>query len=157
MSSGGTVSVLHVDAAENLLCLIDGKKELILMEPKYAIDTYMDEKTGKEWGASPIDVDAVDLIRFPNVLNTKYYIATLNAGDLIYIPHWWLHQVRSYDRNVAVNIQWNMWRQYDWHERSSAAGSFANQVQYHEELVLIGAPQTIECNPYSDVNYFPAK
>ena len=34
-SSGGTKSVLHTDAYENLHCLASGIKEFVLIEPKY--------------------------------------------------------------------------------------------------------------------------
>ena len=34
-SNGGTKSVLHTDSFDNLHCLVSGRKEFILMEPKY--------------------------------------------------------------------------------------------------------------------------
>ena len=33
MSSGGTKSVLHFDDLENLFCIIDGSKTVILIDP----------------------------------------------------------------------------------------------------------------------------
>ena len=35
-SSGGTKSVLHTDSADNILCLIRGKKDFFLVDKKYA-------------------------------------------------------------------------------------------------------------------------
>ena len=28
----------------------------------------------------------------------------MTAGDCLYIPFKWIHQVRSYERNIAVNL-----------------------------------------------------
>ena len=35
-SSGGTKSVLHTDSLENLHCVVSGKKEFVIFDPKYS-------------------------------------------------------------------------------------------------------------------------
>ena len=35
MSSGGTSSNLHYDADHNMHCLVDGRKDFIMVDPKY--------------------------------------------------------------------------------------------------------------------------
>jgi len=46
--------------------------------------------------------------------NIHYYSVTLRKGDCIYLPALWIHQVRSKDRNAAVNYWLN-------HERARKA------------------------------------
>ena len=53
-SSGGTRSVLHTDAFDNLHCLVSGVKEFLLIEPRY-IDTIGPEH--RTQGYYNIDVD----------------------------------------------------------------------------------------------------
>ena len=50
-------------------------------------------------------MDAVDLARYPALANVEHWTATLAAGDCIYIPEGWYHQVRSVgSRSLAVNV-----------------------------------------------------
>ena len=37
----------------------------------------------------------------------EFYYANMTAGDCLYIPYKWIHQVRSHDRNIAVNLWWD--------------------------------------------------
>lgn len=49
----------------------------------------------------------MDIESYPAVKDIEYYKFNLTAGDCIYIPFRWLHQIRSYDRNIAVNFWFN--------------------------------------------------
>ena len=53
-SSGGTRSVLHTDSGENLHCVVSGRKEWVLIEPKYSEEIGPEHK---EKGFYDIDVD----------------------------------------------------------------------------------------------------
>ena len=53
-SSGGTRSVLHTDAYDNLHCVVSGVKEFLIIEPQY-IDTIGPEHGSQ--GFYNIDVD----------------------------------------------------------------------------------------------------
>ena len=59
-----------------------------------------------KFGLSPVNVDRVDLQRFPRVSAAHTYLANLSAGDALYIPDSWWHVVRSHDRNAAVALEW---------------------------------------------------
>lgn len=56
---------------------------------------------------SSADVDKIDYSKFPGIENFEYYTATLNKGDCLYIPLKWIHQIRSTDRNLAINFWFN--------------------------------------------------
>lgn len=57
-------------------------------------------------GYSGVDVDRVDFVKYPSLENVEYFNVTMEPGDCLFIPYKWYHQVRSYDRNIAVNVWW---------------------------------------------------
>ena len=63
---------------------LDGEKEVLLWHPNETANFYMDHHD--KFGLSPVNVDRVDLERFPSVANATTYYARLGAGDAIYIP-----------------------------------------------------------------------
>ncbi|XP_077985861.1 bifunctional peptidase and (3S)-lysyl hydroxylase Jmjd7-like [Glandiceps talaboti] len=103
MSSGGTASVLHYDADDNIHCLLDGRKDFIMINPKYG--DYLDMVDKNKWsgsGFSTMDIDMINVFKNPDVVKAPWTWATLRPGDCIYIPAEYLHQVRSYGRSVAA-------------------------------------------------------
>ncbi|XP_067946178.1 uncharacterized protein [Watersipora subatra] len=106
-SSGGTSSVVHTDSVENMNCLVAGKKRFIFVSPQQSDLVPIDHPEGAYSG---IDVDNVDLSKYPGVPQVDFLYADVEAGDCLYIPFKWIHQVRSYDRNIAVNIWWDTFR-----------------------------------------------
>ncbi|EDV25230.1 uncharacterized protein TRIADDRAFT_56963 [Trichoplax adhaerens] len=100
-SSGGTKSVLHFDGYENLNCLLRGSKQFIMIDRKYPNKGFIDKPRGTY---STVDVDRVDLNKFPTLANAEYHFAHMEAGDCIYIPLYWSHHVRSFGHNIAVNV-----------------------------------------------------
>ena len=103
MSQGNTTSSLHFDTHDNLLLQVDGDKEVLLWHPNESAKLYMDFHD--KFGLSPINVDRVDLERFPEVANAATIVANLSAGDAVYIPDGWWHVVRSHKRNIAVALE----------------------------------------------------
>ncbi|XP_019623027.1 PREDICTED: probable serine/threonine-protein kinase kinX [Branchiostoma belcheri] len=104
-SSGGTRSVLHHDNLDNINCLLDGRKELVFISyQKYKKKV---PKTHPEDSYSSLDVDAVDFTEYPGMREVEYYRVNMTAGDCLYVPYMWFHQVNSYERNIAVNIFWD--------------------------------------------------
>lgn len=71
-SSGGTSSNFHFDGYENLLSVISGTKEVLLAH--YNNIRYFG-KNGEFFAGvvSPINPEAVDLIRFPHLTNVTFY------------------------------------------------------------------------------------
>lgn len=103
-SSGGTKSVLHNDDVDNINCLFSGTKELLFIDyKKYKNKVPIDFPSG---GYSGVDVDRVDLVKYPSLKDVEYFNVTMEPGDCLFIPYKWFHQVRSYDRNIAVNVWW---------------------------------------------------
>lgn len=101
-SNGGTKSVLHFDAIDNINCLISGTKELFMVDKKDKSYIDIDVRKGS---FSQVDVDKVDLYKYPGLAKVPWYHGWMDTGDCLYIPYRWFHQVRSYGpRNLAINI-----------------------------------------------------
>lgn len=112
-SSGGTKSVLHNDGLDNINCLLDGNKDLIMFHKKYKPEIEADHFM--QYGSySKVDVEAVDMEKFPKLRDLPWYMANITKGDCLFIPYQWYHQVYSHSgRNLAVNIWSNHLRWFD--------------------------------------------
>ncbi|XP_041352546.1 uncharacterized protein LOC121371008 [Gigantopelta aegis] len=109
-SSGGTKSVVHTDAVDNINCLYRGEKEFVMVDPKYQDKVDMDHPEGSYCG---VDVDSVDYEKYPGLAEVEYYHVNMSAGDCLFIPYMWIHQVRSYNSNIAVNLWWDHYKSQD--------------------------------------------
>ncbi|XP_037080541.1 bifunctional peptidase and arginyl-hydroxylase JMJD5-like [Pollicipes pollicipes] len=102
-SSGGTRSVLHYDELDNINCVLDGSKQFFLVDAEHeAKHEYIDHMEGRY---SSVDVQHVDMYKFPGLRDVPWYNVTLEKGDCFYLPYKWPHHVRSSNtRNMAVNF-----------------------------------------------------
>ena len=91
-SSGGTKSVLHSDTFENFHCVISGTKVFVMIEAKYSRDIGPEHEST---GYYMLDVDAVDMAKYGGLSKVPWYNVSVEAGDCLYLPYKWLHQVRE--------------------------------------------------------------
>eukprot|EP00658_Telonema_sp_P-2_P003689 TRINITY_DN1137_c0_g1_i3.p1 TRINITY_DN1137_c0_g1~~TRINITY_DN1137_c0_g1_i3.p1 ORF type:complete len:335 (+),score=67.71 TRINITY_DN1137_c0_g1_i3:197-1201(+) len=105
-SSGGTVSVLHADSFENINCLLDGEKQILMFSYNLTQEhLHWDHRPNH--GHSAVDPDSVDMIKFPGFQDLEYWRVDMHKGDCLFIPVGWYHQVRSGrpgERNLGINI-----------------------------------------------------
>ena len=87
LSGGGTKSILHKDAYNAINCLYNGTKEWKMIEYKY------EDKIYKAWeppqmvgGYSRINVQSVDLLKYPKVSEVPWSFVTVHAGDCLFLP-----------------------------------------------------------------------
>lgn len=117
ISSGTTtISPLHYDDYENLLFMVEGEKEFLLFAPQEYPNLYYQ---GRPKGAlrytfpatfdrdpltldkrsfvfaSSVNVDDPDLRRHPRYAQTRPVRAHLRAGDVLFVPSFWHHEVQS--------------------------------------------------------------
>ncbi|XP_048584047.1 bifunctional arginine demethylase and lysyl-hydroxylase JMJD6 [Nematostella vectensis] len=159
MSNGGTSSKIHLDTDENLLSVIRGHKETILVHPRYSADLYTDD--ADLLGVSDIDPLAVDMIKYPRVKNVRYLLASMDSGDALYIPQMWWHQVVSRrEKQQAVAMWWKSKPYVNKQEGSSfplknskqrnekPSFSYAQALSDYEDWVQDVAPSVprIACN-----------
>ncbi|KAL8599253.1 hypothetical protein ACOMHN_007968 [Nucella lapillus] len=147
-SSGGTKSVIHTDAYDNINCLIRGHKTFVLVDPQKYRDKIFLRPDGFY---SDIDVDSVDLTQSPSLKDMEFHHVTLVAGDCLYIPYKWIHQVRSFNSNVAVNFWWDHYASVDLHQSESAC---QGQCDLSLTLDQVDISETSGWESYE--NYFPS-
>jgi hypothetical protein len=129
MSAGETSSLLHSRPQHNLHCILDGRKD-VMMIPSAQFENVdinkindnedaITEEESKKWHqlmglvesfknsdewTSKIDVDMVNTYKFPLINKARWYWSTLRAGDCIYIPANYLNQIRSHGRSISTSI-----------------------------------------------------
>ncbi|BFY99089.1 hypothetical protein BsWGS_02129 [Bradybaena similaris] len=104
LGSGNAASVLHRDDLDNLLCLLDGRKEFVLIDKVYKHEVESHGFLESE-GYSLVNTAKVDLFKFPLLATLPWHEVHLNKGDCIFIPRGWYHQVNSNEhRHLAINI-----------------------------------------------------
>nr|XP_039251097.1 uncharacterized protein LOC120328635 [Styela clava] len=105
-SGGGTSSILHKDAFHQMNCLVNGTKNWKLIEYKYEKYIHKHPEPESELGGfSDIDPQAVDLIEHPHISKTEWSNVTIYAGDCLYLPKSYYHQVESHGtNNLAISL-----------------------------------------------------
>uniref|UniRef100_A0A090XAE1 JmjC domain-containing protein n=1 Tax=Ixodes ricinus TaxID=34613 RepID=A0A090XAE1_IXORI len=83
------------------LIQVRGRKRAVLFHPNDLEYLYM-----KGDKSQVLDVDNPDLERYPDFLKATRYEAILDAGDILFIPALWFHNMTALDFGVAVNIFW---------------------------------------------------
>mmetsp|Transcript_140886 Transcript_140886/g.270281 ORF Transcript_140886/g.270281 Transcript_140886/m.270281 type:complete len:358 (-) Transcript_140886:72-1145(-) len=123
---GGSKSVVHYDDQDNINCMFVGRKRFIFMHPSYKkefeanpntkknrfgwVDSELDGSV-KGYGAfmGKLDVDRVDLLKYPGWQDVNWTYADLEPGDCVYIPYQWYHQVTAWPgRSINVHVWY--WR-----------------------------------------------
>ncbi|MGE6473404.1 cupin-like domain-containing protein [Serratia proteamaculans] len=107
----GTLTPLHRDDTDNLFAQVWGRKSFTLAAPHHreALGTW---STSPEGGLDGCEVnpDAPDYVRFPASQHVTFLRVTLEAGDLLFLPEGWFHQVESVSTSLSVNFWVNSGR-----------------------------------------------
>jgi len=110
---GNAITVqTHFDLNDNIACVVAGRRRFTLFPPDQIGNLYVGPLDFTLSGppVSMVDVAAPDLERFPRfaAAQAAAQAAELAAGDAIYIPYGWWHNVQSLERfNILVNYWWN--------------------------------------------------
>ena len=106
-----THTATHWDLSRNLACVVAGRRRFTLFPPEQLKNLYVGplEFTLAGQPISMVDIDDPDLETYPKfseALKTAQQ-AELGAGDAIYIPSMWWHNVHSLeDIGALVNFWW---------------------------------------------------
>ncbi|HEX8592584.1 MAG TPA: cupin-like domain-containing protein [Pseudomonas sp.] len=107
----GTLTPLHRDDTDNLFAQVWGRKSFILAAPHHreALGTWSTSPKGGLDGCD-FNPDAPDYQRFPAARDVTFLRITLQAGDLLFLPEGWFHQVESVSTSLSVNFWVNSGR-----------------------------------------------
>ena len=108
ISGSGLTVGMHFDPADNLNFALRGRKSFLLFPPGvrayYPLPMFSQTAhISRVFRDGPV----ADLARFPRFDPSKGEQVELQAGELIYIPAYWWHQVESLGpENVNLNCWW---------------------------------------------------
>jgi len=102
LGPAGTVTPLHCDYDDNLFAQVWGEKRFMLYPPHHAEFLYLREANPVLLG-SPFDPEAPDYEAFPLARKARLVECTVGAGEMLYLPAGWFHQVRALELSLSVN------------------------------------------------------
>lgn len=97
---------LHRDFSENLIGQLVGIKQLVVYPPEEWHHIYAFQRRSPVPTFCGIDGEAPDLVRFPRSAHARRVVITLRAGEMLFLPSRWWHQVRSVEPSINVNFWW---------------------------------------------------
>lgn len=100
-----TISTMHTDDKNNLLCQVIGEKLIILASPNETDNLYPYE--GMLNNTSQVDAENLDFEKFPLTKNVKFSRVVLRAGEILFIPKLWWHYVRSLSPSISISFWFN--------------------------------------------------
>ncbi|MCG8611625.1 MAG: cupin-like domain-containing protein [Pseudomonadales bacterium] len=111
----GHTEPLHWDCGEGTVLMLSGAKKVVLFAPEQSANLYPFPLYGgpaAPW-FSKVYVENPDLTAFPKYREAeKHKIEiTLNAGEVLYIPVYWWHELSSIgsgDYTCSVNRFWRV-------------------------------------------------
>eukprot|EP01064_Diplonema_japonicum_P001966 TRINITY_DN11292_c0_g1_i1.p1 TRINITY_DN11292_c0_g1~~TRINITY_DN11292_c0_g1_i1.p1 ORF type:complete len:329 (+),score=81.77 TRINITY_DN11292_c0_g1_i1:99-1085(+) len=127
MGSDATVSSMHRDHYENLYAVVRGSKTFTLVPPwESSFIPYTEHKEGmwKEDGEGSFKVEPLDSSvkwvdvdpsdpnaaeKYPLWANAHPLTVTVEAGDVLYLPSTWYHEVSQCGDDDGVTIAVNYW------------------------------------------------
>lgn len=111
----GTVIPMHFDSlgTHNTYFHLKGQKKIIIVSSAHLKKCYM-----YDYNSSAVNPEYPDFERFPLFKQVEPQQAFLLPGDVLYLPPYTLHQVKSLDACMSVKI--------DWHSKKSVLCSFKN-------------------------------
>lgn len=97
--AGGTVTPLHHDTIDLILCQVRGAKKVTLIPATQTPLLY------NHIGVySQVDCESPDLERFPYYEHTDRHVLFLNPGEALFIPVGWWHHVRALTTSISVSF-----------------------------------------------------
>lgn len=104
LSGCDTCSPLHRDWPENLYAQVFGRKHFLMIHRKETRRVYRRPITSGAPNFSQLNTDDVDFARFPLFRDVPRMEFDVNAGELLYIPRMWWHQVKSLEVSASINF-----------------------------------------------------
>ncbi|EEF41362.1 Hypoxia-inducible factor 1 alpha inhibitor, putative [Ricinus communis] len=108
MNNAHARSSTHYDPHHNVLSIVAGRKQVTLWPPSASPFLYPMPIYGEASNHSSVALENPDFSLYPRAQFSLEYSqkVVLHAGDALFIPEGWFHQVDSDDLTIAVNFWW---------------------------------------------------
>lgn len=104
IGSSGVVTPLHHDAWTGLLFQMTGSKRVLMFPPTERPNLYFTSPFAAKdrWSLLPGRSDDADPADFPRFARAHGFEAQLDAGDVLFIPAFWSHEIEALEANISI-------------------------------------------------------
>lgn len=104
IGSSGVVTPLHHDAWTGLLFQLTGSKRVLMFPPTERPNLYFTSPFAAKdrWSNLPARSDDADPARYPKFPKANGFEGQLDAGDVLFIPAFWSHEVEALEANISI-------------------------------------------------------
>ncbi len=104
IGSSGVVTPLHHDAWTGLLFQMTGSKRVLMFPPTERPNLYFTSPFAAKdrWSMLPGRSDDADAADFPRFARAQGFEAQLDAGDVLFIPAFWSHEIEALEANISI-------------------------------------------------------
>lgn len=106
--SADTVTPLHYDIVYNLTAQVCGRKRFTLLAPDQLPLLYPFPALSRFSNFSRVHIEKPDFLEFPKFQRASPLEIILEPGEMLYIPPFWWHQVRSLDMAISLTFWWKL-------------------------------------------------
>jgi hypothetical protein len=104
IGSTGVVTPLHHDAWTGLLFQLTGSKRVLMFPPveRPNLSFTSPFAATDRWSLLPARSAEADPKTFPRFARADGYVARLEAGDVLFIPPFWSHEIEALESNISI-------------------------------------------------------
>ncbi len=109
IGSKGVVTPLHHDAWTGLLFQFSGSKRVLMFPPTERPNLYFTSPFAAtdRWSTLPARSSEADPVEFPRYVRANRFEAQLEAGEVLFIPPFWSHEVEALEPNISIPFRFS--------------------------------------------------
>jgi hypothetical protein len=108
LGGANNLTPVHFDYSNNLLAQVHGIKEITLFAPDQS-DCMYPLPLGRHGHVSQVNLWQPDANSFPLFSTAAGLQFTLEPGDVLFIPAFWWHAVKSRTMSISLNFWWKLY------------------------------------------------
>jgi len=104
VGGAGFHTPLHHDLPDNLYVQVQGRKRVTLIHRRHRRDVYPYGLSSGVPNFAQVDADHPDLERFPRFSRVSPLTCEVRAGEVLFIPRRWWHQLESLEASMSLSL-----------------------------------------------------
>lgn len=101
----GVLADAHYDGHNNMVASLAGTRRWILAPPAECRNGYLRPPGDPSARHSEVDFSAPDLEKYPRFGEMQGLETILTAGEVLYVPSFWIHFIANLDVNAQCNVR----------------------------------------------------